>query len=141
MPTIELEYAGALRTLALHVASGNRIVTDAPLDNHGRGEAFSPSDLACAALGSCMLTIMGIKADQYALDLTGMHVTVTKEMSADAPRRIRRITLDFMPPAASAGLSARDREVLERAAHTCPVALSLHPDIEQVVRFHWEALG
>ncbi|MBC7447372.1 MAG: OsmC family protein [Hymenobacteraceae bacterium] len=138
MPTIETEYAGALRTLALHVASGNRIVTDAPTDNHGRGEAFSPSDLACAALGSCMLTIMGIKANQYALDITGTRVAITKEMTSNGPRRIRRITLDFTLPPAGATFSARDREVLERAAHTCPVALSLHPDIEQVVRFGWE---
>ena len=137
MPTIETEYAGALRTLALHVASGNRIVTDAPVDNHGRGEAFSPSDLVCAALGSCMLTIMGIKADQHALDLTGTRIAIQKEMTAEAPRRIKRITLDFAFPPAAAAFSVRDREVLERAAHTCPVALSLHPEIEQVARFNW----
>lgn len=138
MPTIETEYAGSLRTLALHVASGNRIVTDAPVDNHGRGEAFSPSDLACAALGSCMLTIMGIKADQHALDLTGTRMAITKEMTSDGPRRIRRITLVFSPPPAAATFSLRDREVLERAALTCPVALSLHPEIEQVVQFGWK---
>ena len=137
MPTIETEYAGALRTLALHVASGSRIVTDAPVDNHGRGEAFSPSDLTCAALGSCMLTIMGIKADQHGLNLIGTRVAITKEMTADGPRRIRRITLDFVLPAAATAFSVRDREVLERAARTCPVALSLHPEIEQVVRFGW----
>lgn len=138
MPTIETEYAGSLRTLALHVASGSRIITDAPTDNHGRGEAFSPTDLVCAALGSCMLTIMGIKADQHALDLTGTRVTITKEMTSNGPRRIRRITLDFTPPPAAASFTARDREVLERAATTCPVALSLHPEVEQVVRFGWE---
>ena len=138
MSTIETEYAGSLRTLALHVASGNRIVTDAPVDNHGRGEAFSPSDLACAALGSCMLTIMGIKADQCALDITGTHVAITKEMTVSGSRRIRRITLEFKLPPATASFSARDREVLERAALTCPVALSLHPDIEQIVRFGWQ---
>ena len=138
MPTIETEYAGSLRTLALHVASGNRIITDAPLDNHGRGEAFSPSDLVCAALGSCMLTIMGIKALQHRLDLTGTRIAITKEMTADGPRRIRRITLDFAFPTSAAAFTTRDREVLERAAHTCPVALSLHPEIEQVVRFGWE---
>ncbi len=138
MPTIETEYEGSLRTLALHVASGNRIVTDAPVDNHGRGEAFSPSDLVCAALGSCMLTIMGIKALQHRLDIVGTRVAITKEMTADGPRRIRRITLDFALPPAARVFSDRDRDVLERAAHTCPVALSLHPEIEQVVRFGWE---
>ncbi len=137
MPTIETEYAGALRTLALHVASGSRIITDAPLDNHGRGEAFSPSDLTCAALGSCMLTIMGIKAEQHALDITGTRIAITKQMTTDGPRRIHRITLDFTLPPAAATFSPRDRDVLERAAHTCPVALSLHPEIEQVVRFGW----
>lgn len=137
MPTIETEYAGELRTVALHVASGNRIVTDAPLDNHGRGEAFSPTDLTCASLGSCMLTLMGIKAAQHHLDLTGTRVAITKEMAPDGPRRIGRIRLNFTFPPATAAFSARDREVLERAALTCPVALSLHPDIEQVARFEW----
>lgn len=137
MPTIETEYAGALRTLALHVASNNQIVTDAPVDNHGRGESFSPTDLVCAALGSCMLTIMGIKAEQHQLDITGTRIAITKEMAPDGPRRIGRITLDFTLPPAAAEFSAHHREVLERAAHTCPVALSLHPDIEQVVRFSW----
>ena len=138
MPTIETEYAGALRTLALHVASGNRLMTDAPTDNHGRGEAFSPTDLVCAALGSCMLTIMGIKADQHQLDLTGTRVAITKEMTTEGARRIRRITLDFTLPPGARTFSQHDRVVLERAAHTCPVALSLHPEIEQVVRFAWE---
>jgi putative redox protein len=137
MPTIETEYAGGLRTLAMHVASGNRIVTDAPVDNHGKGEAFSPSDLACAALGSCMLSIMGIKADQHSLDITGTRIAITKEMTTDGPRRIRRITLEFSLPPAAAAFTDRDRDVLERAALTCPVALSLHPEIEQVVRFSW----
>jgi putative redox protein len=121
----------------MHVASGNRIITDAPVDNHGRGEAFSPTDLVCAALGSCMLTIMGIKAEQHQLDITGTLIAITKEMAPDLPRRIGRITLDFTLPPAAAAFTDRDRDVLERAALTCPVALTLHPDIEQVVRFEW----
>lgn len=137
MPTIETEYAGGLRTLALHVASGNRILTDAPVDNHGRGEAFSPTDLTCASLGSCMLSIMGIKADQHQLDITGTRVAITKHMAPEGPRRIGRIVLEFTMPAATAAFTARDREVLERAALTCPVALSLHPDIAQDVQFRW----
>ena len=139
MPTIETEYAGNLRTLALHIASGNRLVTDAPLDNHGRGEAFSPTDLVCAALGSCMLTLMGIKADQHELDITGTRVAITKEMSAAGPRRIQRITVAFALPPATASFSERERETLERTARTCPVALSLHPETEQVVTFMWPA--
>jgi len=139
MATIETEYAGSLRTLALHVASGSRVMTDAPTDNHGRGEAFSPSDLTCASLGSCMLTIMGIKAEQHGLDLVGTRLAITKEMTTTGPRRIQRIRLDFTLPPTAASFSPRDREVLERAARTCPVALSLHPDIEQVASFGWGA--
>ncbi len=137
MPTIETEYAGNLRTLALHIASGNRLVTDAPVDNHGRGEAFSPTDLVCAALGSCMLTLMGIKAEQHELDITGTRVVITKEMTTAGPRRIQRITLVFGLPPATASFSEREREMLERTARTCPVALSLHPETEQVVTFAW----
>lgn len=137
MPTIQTEYAGGLRTLALHIASGNRIMTDAPVDNHGRGEGFSPTDLTCASLGSCMLTLMGIKADQHQLDITGTRVAITKHMAPEGPRRIGRIQLEFTLPATTAGFSEHDRAVLERAALTCPVALSLHPDIVQDVQFRW----
>lgn len=133
MPTIETEYLGELRTTAIHVRSGNQLVTDAPVDNQGRGEAFSPSDLTSASLGSCMLTIMGIKAQQLNLELTGTRLAITKEMTAEGPRRIRRITLAFTLPPAATSWSDRDREVLRRAALSCPVALSLHPEIEQVV--------
>lgn len=135
MPTIHTEYLGQLRTQAQHLQSGQTLITDAPTDNHGRGEAFSPTDLLSASLGACMLTIMGIKAQQLGLDLTGTEVDITKEMTTDGPRRVRRITVAFTLPAAAAAFSDHDRTVLLRAAQTCPVALSLHPDVEQVVTF------
>lgn len=134
MSTATARYAGHLRTEATHSASGNLILTDAPVDNHGRGEAFSPTDLVSAALGSCMMTIMGIVAERLQLDLTSTRYAITKHMAAE-PRRIARIDVDFHLPAA---LTAKERTVLEKAARTCPVALSLHPDIRQEVTFSYE---
>lgn len=133
MHTATARYAGHLRTEATHTASGNTILTDAPVDNHGRGEAFSPTDLVSAALGSCMMTIMGIVAERLALDLTGVTYNVVKHMAAD-PRRIRQIDVQFQLPAK---LSAKERTVLENAARTCPVALSLNPEIRQEVQFEY----
>ncbi|RPD49604.1 OsmC family peroxiredoxin [Hymenobacter sediminis] len=134
MSTATARYAGNLRTEATHVASGNTILTDAPVDNHGRGEAFSPTDLVSAALGSCMMTIMGIVAERHQLDLTGVRWEVTKHMAAE-PRRIGQIDLTFHLPAT---LSEKEQAILENAARTCPVALSLHPDIRQEVQFVYE---
>lgn len=134
-PTATARYAGQLRTEATHVASGNAIQTDAPLDNHGRGEAFSPTDLTSTSLGACMMTVMGIVAERHQLDLAGSTFAVTKHMSAEAPRRIRQIDVRFQLPAA---LAVADRALLERTARTCPVALSLHPDIAQNVEFSYE---
>lgn len=134
MSTATARYAGHLRTETTHSASGNTILTDAPVDNHGRGEAFSPTDLVCSALGSCMMTIVGIVADRHGLDLTGVTWDVTKHMLAD-PRRIGQIDVTFRLPAA---LEQKTRALLERAAHTCPVALSLHPEIKQQVQFIYE---
>ena len=112
-------------------------ITDAPVDNNGRGEAFSPSDLVCAALGSCMLTIMGIVAERNSINLEGTKMEITKKMVAD-PRRISEIVIEFNMPA---GISYSDKEkaLLENAAKTCPVALSLHPDINQNVTFNYSA--
>ncbi|QJX46444.1 OsmC family protein [Hymenobacter taeanensis] len=131
MSTATARYAGHLRTEATHVASGNTILTDAPVDNHGRGEAFSPTDLVSAALGSCMMTIMGIVAERHEVDLTGVTYDVTKHMAAE-PRRIRQIDVTFRMPAV---LPEKERTILENAARTCPVALSLNPEIQQEVRF------
>jgi uncharacterized OsmC-like protein len=133
MNTATARYAGQLRTEATHVASGNVIQTDAPTDNHGRGEAFSPTDLVSTALGACMMTVMGIVADRHSLDLVGS--TFTKHMSTDGPRRIAQIDVDFRLPAA---LAPEHRALLERTARTCPVALSLKEEIRQQVRFAYE---
>ncbi|MCA8833101.1 OsmC family protein [Hymenobacter pini] len=135
MSTATARYAGNLRTEATHVASGNTILTDAPVDNHGQGEAFSPTDLVAASLGSCMMTIMGIVAARHELDLTGVQWEVTKHMVAE-PRRIGQIDVTFRLPAS---LSEKDRAILENAARTCPVALSLNPEIRQEVRFEYSA--
>ena len=134
MSTATARYAGHLRTEATHTASGNVIQTDAPTDNHGRGEAFSPTDLVSTALGSCMMTVMGIVAARHELNLVDTHFEVQKHMSPDAPRRIAQIDLTFRLPAA---LSASERTLLERAAKTCPVALSLHPEVQQNVTFEY----
>ena len=132
MSTITTIYSGDLRTQATHLASGNTLITDAPVDNNGRGEAFSPTDLVCAALGSCMMTIMGIVARRHDLDLAGTRIEITKIMAAD-PRRIAEVILQFTLPANN--FSDKDRALLEHAARTCPVALSLHPDLKQTLSF------
>ena len=133
--TSSIVYEGNLRTVATHERSGTQIQTDAPVDNQGKGERFSPSDLVATALGSCMMTIMGIKARDLQLDLTNVKIEVEKIMKAD-PRRIGGVNLTFHFPE---GFTADDkqRSVLERAAHTCPVIYSIHPDIEVKVDFRW----
>ena len=132
MATITTQYSGSLRTQAIHVKSGNTIITDAPLDNKGRGEAFSPTDLVCAALSSCMMTVMGILAQRENIELTGLTSEVTKIM-AENPRKIKEIQITFK----HSGLVATEvqKEKLKRAAHTCPVALSLSDTVVQTIRF------
>jgi putative redox protein len=133
--TATARYAGQLRTEATHVASGNLIQTDAPLDNHGRGEAFSPTDLVSTALGSCMMTVMGIVAERHNWDLVGSTFAVVKHMSTEPPRRIAQIDVTFTLPAT---LAPQERTLLERAAHTCPVGLSLHPEVRQNIVFEYK---
>jgi putative redox protein len=128
-------YEGDLRTVATHLASGSAIKTDAPVDNQGKGEQFSPSDLVATALGSCMATIMGIKARDLGVDLRGMTIDIQKHMKAE-PRRISGITLTFHFPK-TLQVSPRDKSILERAAYTCPVRYSIHPDIDLQVSFPW----
>lgn len=130
-------YAGELRTVATHLQSGTIIETDAPVDNQGKGERFSPSDLVAAALGSCMTTIMGIKARDMAVDLLGMEVSIQKIMKSE-PRRIGGIHLTFRFPD-SLRVDEKQKTILERAAHTCPVIYSIHPDIEVKVAFNWNS--
>ena len=134
MVNIDIVYEGELHCSLKHVPSGAVIATDAPKDNHGKGEAFSPTDMVAGALGACMLTIMGIVAKRHELNLEGTKVQVTKEMVTEPARRIGKLTVTFQIPA---GVPASKREVLERAALTCPVHKSLHPDIEIPVSFNY----
>jgi uncharacterized OsmC-like protein len=134
MVHIDITYSGSLRCEAVHGPSGAKILTDAPVDNHGKGEAFSPTDLAAASLGTCMATIMGIAAEQHGVTLGEVKIGVDKVMSTDSPRRIVKLEVAFtipLPP------DFPKRKTLENAALACPVHHSLHPDIEQVVRFDW----
>ena len=134
MVTIELAYEGELHCRAVHGPSGMQLATDAPLDNQGRGESFSPTDLVAAALGSCMLTIMGITARTLQVDLAGTTAVVEKVMTSGPERRIQRLAVRIRVPQ---NVNPQQREKLERAAHTCPVHRSLHPDIEKPVEFLW----
>lgn len=132
--TSTVEYLGELRTEATHLLSGQKIITDPPPDNQGRGEAFSPTDLCATSLASCMLTIMGISARNHGLDMTGARAEVTKIMAAD-PRRIARIEIRFLMPAN--GYTDTQKKVLELAARTCPVHFSLSEGLEEVLVFEW----
>lgn len=132
MPTATGQYLGQLRTRAAHSASGESFITDAPIDNQGRGEAFSPTDTVCAALSACMMTLMGIYANREGIDLSGLRTEVQKHMESN-PRRIGKIEINFFWPNPVA--SAHQIEMLKKAALTCPVAKSLHPDIIQDVQF------
>ncbi len=134
--TSSVIYDGDLRTVALHHASGTRIETDAPVDNHGKGEKFSPTDLVATALGSCMLTIMGMKARDLQIDLKGTRIEIQKTMKAD-PRRISGISLTFYFPSALQ-LSEKNKTILQRAAETCPVFFSIHPEIDVDMNFNWQ---
>jgi putative redox protein len=134
MVTIDIEYKGDLRNEAVHQPSGTHLNTDAPKDNHGKGESFSPSDLVATALGSCMLTIMGIAARNMKIDLKGARVTVQKEMVTTPQRRIGKLGVKIQVPGK---LTDEQKQKLENAAHTCPVHKSLHPDIQIPVEFIW----
>jgi uncharacterized OsmC-like protein len=134
MVKIEIRYEGGLRCAAKHGPSGQTLHTDAPVDNHGRGESFSPTDLVATALGTCMATIMGIIADRHQIDLRGMEIEVTKEMSADAPRRIAKLGTKIkipLPP------DHPQRVLLENGAFTCPVHKSLGAEMKKPVDFEW----
>jgi putative redox protein len=134
MVAIQFEYQGDLHCKAVHTPSGTELATDAPLDNQGRGESFSPTDLVATALGGCMLTVMGIMARTLNLDIAGTTATVEKEMTSAPPRRIASLTVKIRVPQS---ISPENRLKLERAAHTCPVHKSLHPDIQTPIEFTW----
>jgi len=132
MVTIGITYRSGLRCEAIHAPSGQSLFTDAPIDNHGKGEGFSPTDLVATALGTCLATVMGLVAQREGIDLEGMKITVTKEMIADPKRRIARLTTRIeMPAALTSGLKAK----LEYAARSCPVKESLRGEVETPIQF------
>lgn len=135
MDTAHVTYLGGLRTEATHLRSGDRIITDAPVDNHGKGEAFSPTDLMSTSLACCMMTLMGIAAEAKQIPLTGLTARVVKHMAAD-PRRVARVELHFELDGSH--LDQRQRSILEHAARTCPVAQSLSPALKQEVTFTYK---
>lgn len=135
MATIETKYPGDLRTEAMHVSSGNQIITDAPVDNQGKGAAFSPTDLMSASLGSCMFTIMGIAAREHGINIDGSSCSITKIMAAE-PRRVSEIRISFNFP--DIRYTDKEKAILERSALNCPVAKSLHPDLIQNITFNFQ---
>jgi putative redox protein len=134
MNTSELTYQGELRTTAIHVFSGTQIITDAPLDNNGKAESFSPTDLVATALACCMVTIMGIECNKQGWNIDGTQMEVRKLM-VSSPRRIGEVHINFVIP--DRGLTDSDKLILENKALNCPVAQSIHPDINQVITFNY----
>ncbi len=131
--TSKVTYEGDLRTTCIHLKSKNQFVTDAPVDNNGKGEAFSPTDTVATGLASCMLTVMGIKARDLNVDLKGATAEVTKTMAAN-PRRISKIEVHLNFPI---NTDEKTRKILENTGNTCPIHHSLHPNIEKVISFQW----
>jgi len=131
--TSKVKYLGSLRTESEHLQSGSKMITDAPVDNHGKGEAFSPTDTVANALATCMLTIMGIKADSMGIEMEGASAEVTKVMASN-PRRISRIDINILFPKS---YDQKETKILENAGNTCPVLHSLHPDIEKNIFFKY----
>ena len=134
MPTSKVTYLGDLRTSSIHLQSGSEIISDAPTDNNGKGEAFSPTDTVANGLASCMFTVMGIKAQDLGVDFSGSTAEVTKIMAAE-PRRISEIHINFNMNLAA---DEKTKTILERTAMTCPVFYSLHPDIKKEISFVWK---
>ena len=131
--TSKVTYLGNLRTESVHLKSNTSFLTDAPVDNNGKGESFSPTDTVATGLASCMITVMGIKANEMGVDMTGTIAHVTKTMASE-PRRISKIEIVIELPFEA---DAKTRTILERTGTTCPVHFSLHPDIEKVISFNW----
>lgn len=128
-------YKGNLRTEIVHELSGTKLITDAPLDNHGKGESFSPTDLFASALGSCMLTIIGITAQTHGFSIDGTVITTEKVMAAN-PRRVAEIIINFKFPE-GANYSEKEKKLIEAAANSCPVGNSLRADIVKTINFNW----
>ena len=135
MTKIKATYLGDLHVEAIHLQSGSKIETDAPVDNQGKGEFFSPTDMFATSLAACMMTIMGISARSYGFAMEGAYAEVEKIM-ASSPRRVGEIIIDlYFPDGKSYG--DREKRIIEAAAATCPVANSVHPDLKKTVRFHY----
>jgi uncharacterized OsmC-like protein len=134
MQTSSIVYKGELRTEAVHLLSGNKLTTDAPPDNQGKGEFFSPTDLLATSLGSCMLTIMGISARTHGFNIDGTQVSITKVMGTN-PRRVVEVIVELSSP--HDNYKPKERKLLELAAKECPVANSLHPNLKQTIRFNF----
>ena len=136
MHTSELEYVGKLRTSAIHIKSSQKLFTDAPVDNHGKGEGFSPTDLLATSLAACMLTVMGIAADTHNIKYEQVHAEVTKVMESN-PRRVSEIIVHIK---LSGDFSQREKSILENTAKNCPVAKSLNPELIQTLKFEYVSL-
>ena len=134
MTTVKTTYLGNLRTENIHLQSGSKIITDAPTDNRGKGEAFSPTDLLATALGNCIMTIMGIKAMDNDIDIVGTELNITKIM-ADNPRRVDEVVIEFNFP--KKDYSEEEKKLIESVAGISPVPLSVHPDLKQTIIFNW----
>ncbi len=134
MATVKTTYLGDLRTENIHLQSGCKIITDAPTDNRGKGEAFSPTDLLATALGNCIMTIMGIKAMYNGIDLEGTEIEITKIMAND-PRRVAEVIMEFNFPRKD--YSHEEKRLIESVAGISPVPLSVHPDLKQTIVFNW----
>ena len=132
--TIKTKYLGELRTQSTHLKSGNDLITDAPLDNNGKGEAFSPTDLLATALATCMITVMGINANKHGLNIDGIDCDVTKIMAIN-PRRVSEVIIELNFP--KNNFDEAQKEMLRDAAYSCPVAVSLHPDLKKSVTFNF----
>lgn len=135
MITIETKYLGDLRTENVHLQSGAKIVTDAPCDNRGKGQSFSPTDLLATALGNCIMTIMGIKAMDNGIDIVGTRLEITKIMASD-PRRVAEVVVEFFFPT-DKNYTEEEKQLIESVAGISPVPLSVHPDMKQTIRFNW----
>lgn len=134
MATVTTKYLGDLRCESVHLQSGNKLITDAPVDNQGKGEAFSPTDLVATAYGACVLTIMGMAARTHGFDIDGAEVTTTKVMGTD-PRRIVELVTEFTMP--HSNYSAKEKKIIELVAKECPVYNSVHPDLKKTVTFKY----
>ncbi len=131
MATLKTKYLGNLRTEITHLQSGNVVITDAPVDNNGKGEAISPTDMLAGSLGSCMITLIGISAQAHGFCVDGTELTITKVMATE-PRRVSEIHIDLEFPS---DYTDKEKKIIEAAANTCPVEHSLHPDIKRVINF------